>query len=139
MELSDIPAVCEIEKQTGVCVWGVEGYREALSNEYVGLVYEKCGLVVGFIVAKFALEEVEILNLAVAPEWQRCGVGSQLVEACKELAKSKGVREIWLDVRKSNLKARSFYEKHGFSVVFERRRFYRNPDEDAVVMMCRIE
>lgn len=71
--------------------------------------------------------EAELLNLAVRPEARRRGVGRAL------LALLAG-RKVWLEVRASNEAAIRFYQSQGFRVYGRRKSYYRNPEEDAVLM-----
>lgn len=71
--------------------------------------------------------EAELLNLAVRPEARRRGVGRALLAL---LAR----RKVWLEVRASNEAAIRFYETQGFRVCGRRKSYYRNPEEDAVLM-----
>ncbi len=76
-----------------------------------------------------AENEFEILNLAVAPEYRRQGLGSALLKAAGIL------RGAWfLEVRASNLAAQEFYRKCGFTVAGNRKRYYQCPVEDAIVL-----
>ena len=87
--------------------------------------------VVGFLVARgVADHEWEILNLAVAPEVRRQGIGRQLLGDI--LARHSG--EFFLEVRESNMPARQFYEYAGFRVITRRLQYYSNPEESAIVM-----
>ena len=87
--------------------------------------------VVGFLVGRTLAEgEHELLNLAVAPDHRRRGVGRSLI--CAYLEASKGT--IFLEVRPSNLPARSFYKSLGFDEVTLRPGYYENPSEPAIVM-----
>ena len=87
--------------------------------------------VVGFLVGRTLLPgEHEILNLAVAPEYQRQGVGRALLRAYLE--GSQGA--VFLEVRPSNLAARAFYKSLGFEEVTLRPGYYENPSEPAIVM-----
>jgi ribosomal-protein-alanine N-acetyltransferase len=89
------------------------------------------GVVAGFLVSReIAAGEREILNLAVDPS-QRCrGVARCLLES--ELARARG--EWFLEVRESNAGARRFYESLGFRVTGQRKDYYREPPEGAIVM-----
>lgn len=138
MNSEDISEVCNIEAETGVCEWGVSGYKEALEKGYFCLVYEEGSKVIGFIVMRVTMQEAEILNLAVKPEFMGCGIGSLLMDECKKIAEEKGSEVVWLEVRKSNFRAIKFYERHGFFKVFERKNFYSDL-EDAVVMRCNLD
>jgi ribosomal-protein-alanine N-acetyltransferase len=71
--------------------------------------------------------EAELLNLAVRPEARRRGVGRALLALL-------GGRKVWLEVRASNEAAIRFYESQGFRVYGLRKAYYRDPDEDAVLM-----
>jgi ribosomal-protein-alanine N-acetyltransferase len=103
-------------------------------GDYLGYdcrVAEQAGRVVGFLVSRrLAGGESEILNLAVAPDARRQGIGRQLWAAY--LAGNPG--EVFLEVRESNEAARRFYERLGFELVTKRLQYYSNPAESAIVM-----
>ncbi len=86
---------------------------------------------VGFVVTRaVAAGEYEILNIAVRPEFRRRGVARALIDAVG--AESSGV--LYLEVRESNESARLFYRAAGFAEVGRRPKYYRNPEEAAIVM-----
>ena len=78
--------------------------------------------------------EVYITNVAVSPEYRGQGMGAMLVGFLKEYSKAENADFITLEVRKSNSVAISLYDKMGFKVVGERKGFYENPKEDAILM-----
>ena len=89
------------------------------------------GAVAGFLVSReIADGEKEILNLAVDPSQRRRGVARLLLE--NELAGARG--QWFLEVRESNAGARRFYESLGFRVTGQRKDYYREPPEGAIVM-----
>lgn len=91
-------------------------------------VAEDEGEVAGFAVWQLLPEgEAELLNLAVHPLARRRGVGRALVEAA-------GARRAWLEVRASNEGAICFYQSLGFHVCGIRHRYYRDPQDDAILM-----
>ena len=88
-------------------------------------------LVVGFVAARcVAAGENEVLNLAVAPEWRRQGVARRLLE----VAFGALPGEWFLEVRESNEEARLLYESLGFETAGRRARYYRDPEEDALIL-----
>jgi ribosomal-protein-alanine N-acetyltransferase len=87
-------------------------------------------------------EELHLLNLTVAPKWQRQGHGQAMLRRLCEVCRERGDPMLWLEVRQSNAVARQLYERFGFETVGLRRGYY--PDlqgrrEDAVVMRLSIE
>ena len=81
-----------------------------------------------------AADEGEILNLAVAPAGRRRGLGRALVEAMLEALRTRGIRQVYLEVRESNSSARALYASRGFKEVGRRKAYYRRPVEDAIVL-----
>lgn len=106
--------------------WPPEEYLK-----YGGWVAEGAKQIHGFLAwHDLGTGQLEILNLAVAPELRGCGTGRALVEFL--LAKHPG--EVFLEVRESNRGARAFYLALGFHEVGSRRKYYENPSESAIVM-----
>ena len=95
--------------------------------------------IVGFIVARLITQldvkgEVEIYNIAVRKDLRRAGIGKKLLQAVLAEVGGKISGHVWLEVRRSNVSARKFYEANGFKVFGERKNFYTNPLEDAILM-----
>ena len=91
-------------------------------------------VVVGYVVAHHAADEGEILNLGVTPGHRRRGVGHELVRHVLGELACRTVKVAFLEVRESNTAARRLYESLGFVGVGRRRRYYRRPIEDAVIL-----
>lgn len=83
--------------------------------------------------------EMDVINIAVAPEHRRRGVGQGLMRWIIDLCREEGVPLLWLRVRASNRIARRFYRRHGFR---QRGRFggyYQDPDEPAIIMALEVD
>ena len=91
-------------------------------------------VLLGYVWARFVLDEGEIGNIAVAPEHRRCGVGAALLGALFAESERRGAAVLRLEVRGSNLAARRLYEKNGFETVGKRKNYYEKPTEDAILM-----
>jgi ribosomal-protein-alanine N-acetyltransferase len=103
--------------------WDPAGYDVTVADFH--------GEVVGFLVIRrTAPDELEVLNLAVAPGHRRTGVARALLQPL--LTSHKGV--IFLEVRESNSRARLLYQSIGFKEVTYRREYYSDPSEGAIVM-----
>lgn len=96
------------------------------------------GGVTGYVIARAIADEGEILNLAVAPDGRRGGVGRALATEVLRVLGGRGVRDVFLEVRESNAGARALYAAHGFLEVGRRPRYYRRPVEDAIILRAAI-
>lgn len=135
----DIPKVLEIERASFPCPWGEWAFRVELKPPGYAFVYELSGEVIGYAVLRIVRDEGHLLNIAVAPEKRRQGIGMELLRFCINLCVKKGVKELWLEVRESNLGAISLYTKLGFIKVGIRRRYYQDTGEDAFIMRLRLK
>jgi ribosomal-protein-alanine N-acetyltransferase len=119
--------------------WNEQQYTNLFSLEaprnHVALVIQEDDRVVGFLAARqVAGSEWEIENVAVSGPARRRGLGSHLLGAFLDLVRSRGGIEVYLEVRESNRAARALYEKWAFQEAGRRKSYYRNPDEDALVL-----
>lgn len=136
----DIAAIQKIEDLTNLNFWGAESYRTLISNEdYVyariaRTIKESKKMGVGFVMARFINQEAEIMKIAVHPDYQKMGVGGQLLHLVIDEASSRHCKYCYLEVRKSNLNAIQFYRTHKFEFFGYRKNYYSNPIEDACVM-----
>lgn len=112
--------------------WSEQAFSEFLENENnFGLVAKKNGKIVGYITGSSVLGEAEIYNIAVTLEERGKGIGRLLLLEFEDRLTPK---EIVLEVRKSNEGAIRLYEKLGYKTISERKNFYENPREDALMM-----
>lgn len=119
--------------------WTVEQYKETLAREdLVFFIAEIEDHLVGYIGGKILLDEAEIYTIVVSREFQNQHVAHYLLDRFKDECRMQQADTIFLEVRKSNQVARSFYDKNYFDVVSIRKKYYTNPIEDAVIMKCRI-
>lgn len=97
--------------------------------------------IVGFIVGRIvkgATDEpsfvAEIYNIGVDPKFQRAGFGQDLLDTFVQACLEGDAGQIWLEVRASNVTARTFYERNDFHKISVRKSFYSQPVDDAVIM-----
>lgn len=133
--VTDLPAVVAVERASFSDPWSARAFENLLGRDAVTFAVARCGgQVIGYVVLYSAGGEAELANLAVAPAERRHGVGVFLLEHAVASARGAGARDLWLEVRASNVAARGLYARQGFAEVGARRRYYRAPVEDAVVM-----
>jgi ribosomal-protein-alanine acetyltransferase len=132
----DAGSVAEILRQSPEAVfWPEVSVKEVLEWQgMLGMASEADSKLVGFLIARQAKNEAEVLNLAVAPERRRQGEGRALLGAAFESLHARGVSRVFLEVRESNAAAIAFYSKHGFSKSGRREGYYRDRFEAAIVM-----
>lgn len=132
---ADIPAVAALERSE-FPDGADEGMLARLLDAEGGVILaaEEGGDLLGYIWARFVLDEGDIGNIAVAPGFRRRGAGAALLEALLEEAARRQAAVVQLEVRESNLAARWLYEKNGFETVGKRKNYYEKPAEDAILM-----
>jgi ribosomal-protein-alanine N-acetyltransferase len=117
--------------------WTAESFVEVMALSPYCWVAMSGEMVVGYLLTQWVLDEVHILNVAVAPGMQRQGIGATLIGFVRTEAQRNGMRDIFLEVRVSNLPAITLYKRYGFADVAIRKRYYVD-GEDAMVMHCHI-
>ena len=129
-----IPAIAKLESICFSEPWSAHAVQDAIKAGHAFLVAENENHVLGYISFKSVLDEGYINNIAVFPSYRRQGIGRALINSAISLAKQKELAFLSLEVRKSNEAAINLYTESGFSVVGERKDFYRNPKENALIM-----
>ena len=138
----DLLEVVEIEESCRLSLWGWDAYMAELYRpEAVMLVARRTrpealtwGSLSGFIAARVVSEELHVNNVGVREGARRCGIGSALLGAALARGANRGARGAVLEVRASNSAAQALYRRHGFRMTGQRRNYYREPTEDALVM-----
>ena len=137
----DLLEVCQIEGLSDLSAWGWDAYHKELevAPETVMLVARLDppieGIeIAGFIVARVIAGELHVNNVAVRPEYKRLHLGLELLERTLMQAKQRGATVAHLEVRAGNQAAQGLYCRCGFREVGRRKRYYRNPTEDALLM-----
>lgn len=136
-KVADILPIAEISEASFHDGWNADDIAGTIDQTQARvIVYEDAGEILGYVIFYFAADEGEIPSIAVRHEARRRGIGSTLLTALIDEARSLEVRKIFLEVREHNAPAKALYRKNGFLYVGERRRFYTDPDEDAHILMC---
>jgi [ribosomal protein S18]-alanine N-acetyltransferase len=143
VDLGCLDRIVSIADSSGLSYWSINDYRNELQRKES--IFRKCsnvpgdinGFVVGRIIPSTSaanLYDAEIYNIAVAEGSRRRGVGCLLMNDFLNECVKKGIKSVWLEVRRSNESAIEFYTRSGFFQISVRRAFYKDPVEDAIVM-----
>jgi ribosomal-protein-alanine N-acetyltransferase len=140
MRPADVDAVAAIEAEVFTSPWSAETFAGLLDRpELEVLVLEDAREgIVGYAVLWCVLGQGELANVAVIPRLRGRGLGSYLLTCTLEVARSRGVETIFLEVRVSNERAVELYRRFGFTEVGRRKGYYDRPREDAIVMSARL-
>lgn len=138
MRESDLEGAVRLEEQCFSAPWTRAQLEESLQNgQYLFLVAEEDGQVVGYAGLLRVMDEGDVTNVAVDEEYRGKGLGARLMTALLEEGKNCGIKEFTLEVRVSNQRAIRLYERLGFVQEGVRKRFYERPVEDALIMWKR--
>lgn len=142
---ADLPRVLEIAAglkdapQWTEAAW-LHALDSAVSPRRVALaaVEPADGALLGFAVTSLMPPQAELETIAVAGESQRRGIGGTLLNALAAQLDCEGIEEFWLEVRESNRAALALYRLAGFAQTGRRKNYYRDPEEDGLLLTLRL-
>lgn len=134
MNESDLDRVDLIERQASPHPWKIAHFVDSLKSGYQCIVVENDDRIIGYAVLMLVVDEAHLLILTVAREYQGQGVGQKIMDYLTDLAVSKQCSTLLLEVRETNRVAFSLYLNSGFCEVGQRRNYYADTGEDAVIM-----
>jgi [ribosomal protein S18]-alanine N-acetyltransferase len=140
----DVPSIVALERASLTAAhWTEQQYLQLFEPcgdrpERLALVAESQTVdttsgIAGFLVARLVAPEWELENIVVAPAARRRGIGRQLLDALLTTTRKTNRSSVFLEVRESNVAARSLYKKLGFQQTGRRPAYYINPSEDAIL------
>ncbi len=138
----NVDAVLQVEQQAYAHPWSRTHFVDAIASGYQAQLLMAGGQLLGYFVAMPGVEEVHLLNITVAPRYQRQGWSRLMLEAMTIWARGQSAQWLWLEVRVGNLRALQVYEAYGFARVGLRKDYYpagHGRREDAVVMSLRLQ
>ena len=136
MHASDLDRIMEIEPVIYTHPWTRGNFEDSMRVGYSCWVIDCGGVVTGYGVLMIGVREAHLLNLSIAPEWQRRGLGRTLLEHFVRIGRDSDAQQMFLEVRPSNTSARRMYADYGFRDVSVRRGYYpaAGGREDAILM-----
>ena len=135
MNPAHVAQIVELEKICFSDPWSERSIASELDNQLAfWLVATEGDTVSGYIGSQTVMDETDMMNVAVHPDFRRRGIAETLVTGLVEELKNNGSHCLTLEVRASNAPAIALYEKLGFSEIGRRKNYYRNPREDALIL-----
>lgn len=151
MRLRDVGAVLEVEKRSFSAPWSRAAFMsELLTNDrayyFVARTTERrgplpwnVGRIIGYIGVWLVHDEGHITNVAVHPDFRGLGIGRRLMEFVIDFCRKGGASRMTLEVRVSNMIAQRLYRDLGFVSAGIRPGYYRDNNEDALIMWKELE
>jgi ribosomal-protein-alanine N-acetyltransferase len=136
-----LDAVVALEQTAYSHAWSHGNFVDALKSGYQAQRLLAGNTLLGYFIAMKGVDEVHLLNITVAPAYQRQGWARMMLEGLSIWARGQAAQWLWLEVRAGNHRAMRVYEGHGFRRVGVRKDYY--PDgqgqrEDALVMSLKL-
>ena len=141
LTLPRLDALLQVEQSAYTHPWTHGNFVDAMAAGYETQLLMADEQLIGYFVAMKGVDEVHLLNITVAPAFQRQGWAHLMLDALALWARSQKAEWLWLEVRISNQRARQIYETYGYRFVGERKRYYPALDgerEDAIVMSLKL-
>lgn len=137
MKETDLPIVLELEEQLFTSTWKMDDFLyEMNENPFSQMfVWEEDSEIIGYMGIWIIFEQAQLTNLAVNKKYQGKGYGRKLLEMGISLCQEAGCEIMTLEVRQSNVVAKSLYQSCGFEKVSVKKDYYQDNHEDADVMM----
>jgi ribosomal-protein-alanine N-acetyltransferase len=136
-----LDAVLRVEQSAYSHPWTRGNFLDSIQAGYQLQALMGDDTLLGYFVAMEGVEEVHLLNITVAPEFQGQGWARLMLDALALWSRGQGARWLWLEVRASNARAMQVYQAYGYRRVGERKNYYpadHNRREDAVVMSLQL-
>jgi [ribosomal protein S18]-alanine N-acetyltransferase len=141
LRVEHLDAVMRVEQGVYAHPWSRANFTDALHAGYQAQRLMGGGVLIGYFVAMKGVDEVHLLNITVAADFQRQGWSRVMLDALATWSRGQAAKWLWLEVRQSNTRAFSVYEAHGFKRMGLRKNYYpagHGNREDAVVMSLRL-
>ncbi len=132
----DAPGIAEIEEACFSDPWSLKDiFSYVCSEDGMCFVATEGDQVIAYVIGRIIPPEGEIYRIAVRTEKRQRGIGYRLLSFALKTERGRGLETVFLEVRSHNAAARALYRAHGFSEIGMRRSYYKNPDDDAIVML----
>ena len=140
MAETDVDEVHGIELKVFADPWSKQAFMSDLKNDFAYPVVARCEKkIAGYASLYQAADEMQIGNIAVAPDFHQRGIGTRMLEFILQLARDNHKNLVVLEVRQSNTAATNLYKKFGFKIAGKRKYYYHKPVEDALIMIRGVE
>ena len=133
---TDAPEIAKAEALIFSDPWSEKDIISVISTEgsmcYTAL---SDGVVIAYLIGRQIAPEGEIYRIATLPEKRRHGVAYRLLDYAVKCERGVGLESLFLEVREQNTAARALYTSYGFKEIGVRKNYYKNPSDNAIIML----
>ncbi len=133
---ADAPGIARLEEEIFPDPWDYRSVMDLISTDGSMCFTARDGeRVVAYVIGRLIAPEGEIYRVAVDPEYRRRGVAYRLLDYALKTSRGRGLESTFLEVRSQNTAAINLYTAYGFREIGRRRAYYKNPTDDAIIML----
>ena len=134
---ADSEKISEAEKRIFPDSWSETDINAVISTEgsMCFCAFDDGGELLAYIIGRKIVPEGEIYRIATLPHARRRGIAYRLLDYAVKTERGAGLESLFLEVRENNTPARNLYASYGFRVIGVRRGYYKNPPDNAVIML----
>ena len=133
---ADATGIAALEEEIFSDAWSYRDIQDLICTEG-GMCFTAIdgGEVIAYVIGRLIAPEGEIYRVAVAPHKRQRGIGYRLLDYAVKTSKGQGLERLFLEVRSKNITAIRLYTAYGFKEIGTRKNYYKDPQDDAIVML----
>lgn len=132
---ADVSAIAALEAEIFSDPWSMRAVSDCVCKGAMCFVAVADGEVIAYVLGTLIAPEGEIYRIAVRPDKRQRGIGYRLLDYSVKTERGRGLEALFLEVRSENVPARNLYRSYGFKEISIRKNYYRDPPDDAVIML----
>ena len=133
---ADATGIARLEEEIFSDAWSYRDIQNLICTEgAMCFTASDGGEVIAYVLGRLIAPEGEIYRVAVAPAKRQRGIGYRLLDYSVKTSKGQGLERLFLEVRSRNIPAIRLYTAYGFKQIAVRKNYYKNPQDDALIML----
>lgn len=133
---ADARGIAELEEEIFPDPWDYRSIVDLITTEgSMCFVAREGGRPVAYVIGRLIAPEGELYRVATHPNYRRRGVAYRLLDYSVKTSRGRGLESLFLEVRSQNTAAIKLYSAYGFEKIGVRRGYYKNPADDAIIML----
>jgi ribosomal-protein-alanine N-acetyltransferase len=132
----DAPGIAALEEAIFPDAWDYRSVMDLITTEgAMCFTASEGGRVIAYVIGRLIAPEGEIYRVAVDEAYRKRGIAYRLLDYAVKCERGKGLESLFLEVREKNIPAKNLYKSYGFREIGIRKNYYKNPDDNAIIML----